>query len=145
MSIPLRVFIVVLILVAAIAGVAGYFYARKTVPVKVEIQEVEVIKEVEIIKKDVKIVEKIIERPDGTKEKERIIEDRSTETTTKDSQKVVQTQIDYRHKWRLGYMYAPARTENHGIFVERRITNRIVGGLFTQFNGTTGVMIGFEF
>ncbi|MEM4360401.1 MAG: hypothetical protein QXT45_07735 [Candidatus Bilamarchaeaceae archaeon] len=145
MSIPLRVFIVALILVAAITGAVGYFYAKKTVPAKVEIKEVEIVKEVEVIKKDVKIVEKVIERPDGTKESERVIEERSIETSTKDLQKVAQTQVDYRHKWRLGYMYAPAGTEIHGIFVERRITNRIVGGLFTQSNGATGVMIGFEF
>lgn len=147
MTISYKTFIVTTIISVGIAGLAGYFYAKRTTPAEITIQEVEVIREVEKIQKDVRIVERVIERPDGTKETEKIIEDRSLETNIKQSNKEAITQTDFKKQWRLGYMHSihGDAAGVQGLLVERRLFNNVSGGIFAQNNGTVGLTISIEF
>lgn len=128
--------------------VVGYGTGRYLQPAKIQIKKEEVIKEVEVIKKDIRIVEREITRPDGTKEKERITEDKSQESTKKEKDTKESTLIaNKKPDWRVNGLAALNNDRNivYGLQVERRILGPISVGAFGLTDTTVGLSVGIEF
>lgn len=128
--------------------VVGYGTGRYLQPAKIQIKKEEVIKEVEVIKKDIRIVEREITRPDGTKEKERITEDKSQESTKKEKDTKESTLIaNKKPDWRVNGLAALNNDRNivYGLHVERRILGPISVGAFGLTDTTVGLSVGIEF
>lgn len=126
----------------------GYGTGRYLQPAKIQIKKEEVIKEVEVIKKDIRIVEREITRPDGTKEKERITEDKSQESTKKEKDTKESTLIaNKKPDWRVNGLAALNNDRNvvYGLQVERRILGPISVGAFGLTDTTVGLSVGLEF
>lgn len=132
--------------ILVIAGL-GYAFGRYVQPAKVEIKEVEIVKEVEVIKRDVKTIIREIERPDGTKEKETTIDDRTRETSKKDTLKDKETIITSNpHQY---YIEGTAKLNDfakpiYGVNAQRRMFGPIFGGLFINTDKEFGVSVGVE-
>lgn len=139
-------------LIACIVSCAiGYFYAQKTIPVKVEIKEKEVTKNTQTVKKDVKITKRKIKRPDGTIETEKVIENKTQTNNTVISKRENEKIISNRKNWQFGYMAGGvvgnplSSIQAHGLYLQRRIIGPFIGGVYGQSNGCFGIMLGVEF
>lgn len=136
-----------IIFVGFILLALGYLIGRYLQPAKIEIKKEEVIKEVEVLKKDIKIVEREVVRPDGTKEKERIIEDRSQETVKKEKESKEKTSVSNKPDWKVSGI---AGIDNfgqnvYGLQVERRVFGPVFVGVVGLTSKTAGLTISFEF
>lgn len=127
----------------------GYGVGRYIQPAKVQIKREEVIREVEVVKRDVRIVEREIKRPDGTVERERIEEDRSTETVKKDTDKKDSTLIvNAKPQWKLqGFVGTDGNLASpiYGVGVERRILGPFFLGGYANTKKEFGLSVSFEF
>lgn len=137
------------ILIVVIVAGAGYGIGRYLQPAQIEIKEIEVVKEIEVIKKDVVTVIKEVERPDGSKERHTTIEDRSRETTKKESEKETSTTIvNEKPQWRA---QALLKLNNvltlpvYGAGIERRIVGPFSAGVWATTDRNIGVSASFEF
>ena len=138
----------IVVIVGLLLLIVGYGIGRYLQPAQIKIKKEEVIKEVEVVQKDIRIVEREIIRPDGTKEKEKITEDKSQESTkkerdTKESTQVVNTKPD----WRINGLTALNNNRNivYGLQVERRILGPISIGAWGVTDSTIGLSVGVEF
>lgn len=131
-----------LIAVVVIAALS-YGIGRYLQPAKVEIKKEEVIREVEVIKRDVKIIEREIKRPDGTIEKERIEEDKSTNTTKKDTESkessvVTNEKPQYRVRGGAGYDFNDKNMQ-YVIGGEKRFMGPLSLGLDVTLGQNSGI------
>lgn len=127
--------IALILLMAAAYGVGRYVQ-----PAKIETHEVEVIKEVEVVKKDVVTVIKEIVRPDGTKETVTTITDKTKETSKKDSKSESSTVIVYaKPQWRVQSSSSLETNPKFGLGLERRVLGSVFMGI-----GTTNVKDAFK-
>lgn len=111
---------------------AAYYYGYKKPP------QVEV-KQVETVKKDVVTIVKEIERPDGTKEKQTTIVDKSKESTKTDtSTKKVELQ------YLVGVSYNISNN-SYKIDASRRLFGPVFGTVEASTNGNLFVGVKYEF
>lgn len=123
-----------------LVGGLGYAFGRYLQPPEIK----QVTKEVEVIKKDVHTVIKEIERPDGTKERVTIIEDKSSESSKKTSQTEIS---NVKPQWKAqGLVGISARDPMfYGADVERRILGPVFVGLWANTNKEIGASFSIEF
>jgi len=139
------------IIIVLVAVGLGYGAGRYLQPAEVKIEIKEVVKEIEIQKKDVITIIKEIERPDGTKEKETRIVDRSTIEKEKDEIRTKDTKITVsKSQWKAGALVGLnfKGSTSYGIHVERRILGPIfVGGwgLKGPLDTQAGISVTWEF
>lgn len=140
-----RTWIIITIVMAAVAYASGRYMTEPTIITK----NVEVIKEVEVVKRDVRTVIKEVTSPDGTRQVDTVIEDKTRERTRTDSDRSNETIVtNEKPQWKVG---VSARTKIfdlvpvYGGTVERRI----IGPIFVGINGWTdssfGISVGLEF
>lgn len=111
---------------------AAYYYGYKKPP------QVEV-KQVETVKKDVVTIVKEIERPDGTKEKQTTIVDKSKESTKTDtSTKKVELQ------YLVGISYNISNN-SYKVDASRRLFGPVFGTVEASTNGNLFVGVKYEF
>jgi hypothetical protein len=132
----------------------GYATGRYAQPARVETKIEQVVKEVEVVKKDVVIKERTEKRPDGTIITDRTTEDRSTETTNKDSKTKESIIVSSEKPNWLVSGGMSLNTEAHSIFTavaSRRIAGPIFVSAVINFDqqdirrNTAGLTIGLEF
>jgi len=131
-------------LLVAAAGVAAGRYINPRVEIKVE----EHTKEVEVVKRDVKTVIKQVERPDGTKETETTIEDKTRSETQKESDKESSKIVsNEKAQWKISAHLVPKEGllgPVYGASVERRILGPIFAGAFGNTDKVFGLSVGIE-
>lgn len=137
-----------LVALLVVAGL-GYGFGRYMQPAKIQIKKEEVIKEVEVVKKDVVVVEKITTNKDGTTVVERRTEDKSTErsstdTRTKESTLVINVKPQWRVQGMVGYRGQLDRPM-YGAGIERRILGPVFVGAWGNTEKQFGLSAGFEF
>ena len=129
-----------LLSVAALAYATGRYFQ----PAKIEIKEV--VKEIEVIKKDVRTVIREVVKTDGSKETVTVIEDKSKETSKKESSK--ETIItNAKPQWRVQGLadLTTLASPVYGVGIERRILGPIFVGGFVKANREYGVSVSLEF
>jgi beta-lactam-binding protein with PASTA domain len=133
-----------LLVIAALAYATG----RYLQPAKVEVKQVEVVKEVEVIKRDVRTVIKEVERPDGTREKETVIEDRTRERTKKESETQTHTVVtNLKPQWKVQGLVQLNNIQQptYGVGVERRIIGPVFVGAWGKQSREFGLSVSLEF
>lgn len=141
-----------LVAVLVAAGL-GYSFGRYMQPAKVQIKKEEVIKEVEVVKKNVVVVEKITTNKDGTTVTERRTEDRSTERSSSKTETKESTVIsNMKPQW---FATAGATIDmtsvrdsavGYQFGINRRILGPIyLGGSYNTQRSQVGVQLGLEF
>jgi len=140
-----RTWIIITIALTALAYAGGRYLTEPTVITK----NVEVIKEVEVIKRDVRTVIKEVVRPDGTKETDTVIEDRTRERTRTDSDRSNETIVtNEKPQWKVDLS---TRTKIQDLIpvYGASVSRRIIGPVFVGVNGWTdssfGLSVGLEF
>lgn len=127
-----------------LTGVA-YGIGRYLQPAEVITKEV--VKEVEVIKKDVKIVERIIKRPDGTIIEDRTTEDRTSTEIKKETDKSTQI-VALKPQWHIHGMAGTSVRNfgeiNYGFGVERRILGSLFVGVYANTKQEVGLSAGYE-
>lgn len=137
--------IITIVVIASLSFAGGRFLTEPTVITK----NVEVIKEVEVIKRDVRTVIREITRPDGTKETDTVIEDRTRERTRTDANTRTETVVtNEKPQWKVDLM-ARAKITNIVPVYGASIQRRIIGPVFMGVNGwsdaNVGLSVGLEF
>lgn len=135
-------------LIGLILLALGYGLGRYIQPAKIETKIEQVVKEVEVVKKDIVVKERIIKQKDGTEITERTTEDRSTETTDKKSESSSSTVVtNKKPDWRVNALGAlnKDRDITYGLQVERRILGNISAGVYGMTDKTIGLSVGMEF
>jgi hypothetical protein len=137
-----------IVAVLVVSGL-GYATGRYFQPARVEVKIEERVKEVEVVKHDVRTVIKEVTRPDGTKEKETIIEDRSTETRDKESRRDTSKIVsNEKPQWKVSTQLTTTQGilgPVYGATVERRVLGPIFAGAFGNTDKTFGLSVGLEF
>lgn len=119
---------------------AGYGVGRYLQPARIEIKK----EQVEVIKKDIKVVERIVTRPDGTTEKETVTEDKTlSQKETLDQSLVVNKKPNWKASGLAGLDIS--ESQFYGVQVERRILGPFFVGAMVTTNKTIGLSIGMEF
>jgi hypothetical protein len=122
----------------------GYGVGRYILPAKIITETKEVIKEVEVTKKDVITTIKEDKRPDGSIHKETIITDRTTiDKESKKEFQQLQLIINKKPQWKanlLGGYDFQERTPQYGLGIEKRY----MGPLFLGFNGIVDSKMTFK-
>lgn len=143
---PLNLAIAALVLV-----LLGYATGRYVQPAKVVTETKEVIKEVQVVNKNVVTTEKEIKHPDGTVETDTTIQDKSTEqSTTLDNKDTLTTVTNAKPQWRLSAMAGKRSGQSldqpmYGAIVERRILGPIFVGAWGTSGRDGGISVGLEF
>lgn len=135
-----RTWIIVTIISASLAYAGGRFFTKPTIITK----NVEVIKEVEVIKRDVRTVIKEVTRPDGTKEVDTVIEDRTRERTRTDADRSNEVIVkNEKTQWKIDIS---ARTKLQDLVpvYGANVSRRIIGPIFVGVNGWTDSSVGFS-
>lgn len=123
---------IISILALLITHGAAYYYGYKKPP-QVEI------KQVETVKKDVVTIVKEIERPDGTKEKQTTIVDKSKESTKTDTS-IKKVELQYL----VGISYNISNN-SYKIDASRRLFGPVFGTVEASTNGNLFVGVKYEF
>ena len=119
----------------------GYGVGRYLQPARIEIKK----EQVEVVKKDIKIVERVVTRPDGTTEKETITEDKTkTEKETLESSLTVNKKPDWKVSGLSG-LDLSNKSQFYGVQVDRRIIGPVFVGVTATTNKTIGLSVGMEF
>lgn len=138
----------IVIAVLAVGGL-GYATGRYLQPAKVEIRIEEKIKEVEVVKHDVRTVIREVTRPDGTKETETVIEDKTQESRQKESERKEEKIVtNDKPQWKANVLLTTKQGllgPAYGASVERRILGPIFAGAFANTDKVIGVTVGIEF
>lgn len=131
-------------IVGLLCVLAGYAAGMHLQPPKIETKEIQVVKEVETIRKDIRTVIKEVEHPDGTKEKETTIEDKSMVKKDSETVKVVSTS---RLDWKLQGIInlKDIAVPIYGLDLERRIIGPFSAGAWATTQLDYGVSVSFEF
>lgn len=138
-------------IVAIVIGAIGYGVGRYLQPAKIETKVEQVVKEVEVVKKDIVVKERIVKQKDGTEITERTTEDKSTESTSKDSQTKSETVVtNAKPKWLIsgGAGLTTNATTAYMASVQYRVLGPFfVGGhaVINPGNNTGLVTLGMEF
>jgi hypothetical protein len=128
----------------------GYATGRYLQPAQIETQIKEVIKEVEVVKKDTVTVVHEVKRPDGTVEIDTRTEDKSVITTQTDKKTEQQSIItNIKPQWKASGLAAVDfnndRRLTYGISVERRLLGPVFVGVQGYDNKMIGISVGLEF
>jgi len=127
----------------------GYAFGRYFQPPQVVTKEVEVIKEVEVVKREVKTIIKEVTRPDGTKETTTTIDENTKETTRKDQNRQNETIVTaQKPQWKVDLMVKASLTNIipvYGASVQRRILGPMFVGVQGWGDQSAGVSLGMEF
>jgi len=126
----------------------GYGTGRYLQPQEVKIQYKEVIKEVEVERKNVITIIKEIERPDGTKEKITKIVDKSTiEKDIEKKTNKVTTVKALKPQWKVAALVGIGISSPavYGAQIERRIFGPFFLGVWGNTNKTMGISVSMEF
>ncbi len=131
--------ILALIVTIVSAGLTRYLFPR------IETQTVDVVHEV--IKKDIRTITKIVEKPDGTKETTIDETDKSTDKKTEKH-----TETTYQNKdWQVAGTAETDYTQlqevklDYGVHIQRRILGPFYLGALINTNKQVGVSLGLEF
>lgn len=127
------------IIITIVFALAGYSAGRFFTKPQVVTKTVEVIKEVEVVKRDVKTVIKEIVRPDGTKETRTVIKDRTKEETRTETDRSTQTKVTNLPQFRIrsgfGYDFI-SKQSYYPVGFEKRFWGPVSLGLGTRINNT---------
>lgn len=137
-----------LLITALILTALGYGFGRYLQPAKVITKEVIIEKQVDVVKRDVTTKIKEITNKDGSKITETVIEDRSKETSKKESETNKSTVvINTKPQWRVQGTAKLNKilTPIYGAGIERRILGPVSGGIFANTDKEYGVSLSFEF
>lgn len=130
---------------ALVAAGIGFAAGSQLFP-KVEQKTVEV--EKEVIRKDVKTVIKEVVRPDGTKETETTIVDKSKENRKNTEISTTYAKNDWHVSVSVSHNPIIVKSESdfiYGLQVERRIIGDFYAGIRADSNKTIGVSAGMSF
>lgn len=119
-------------------GLLGYAIGRYVQPAKVVTQE----KEVEVVKHDTVTQIKEVTRPDGTKEKDTTITDRSTEVAKKESKVVIE---NLKPQWMVSGTYGISAVPYYGAQVQRRIIGPVFAGVAANTRSEVFAVVSLEF
>jgi len=127
----------------------GYGVGRYLQPAEVKIEIKEVIKEVEVENRNVVTIIREIERPDGTREIETRIVDKTTiEKDRTASRSEVKTVRALKPQWKVGAMVGQSDFLRggtiYGAQVERRILGPFFLGVWGNTNKSAGLSISME-
>lgn len=137
------------LLTALLIGLAGYATGRYLQPAEIITKQVEVVKEIEVVKRDVKTVIKEVVRQDGSKETITTIDESTRERTHKDTdtrKEVIQTA--QKPQWEFGIMTKISIDKpipTYGAQIERRIVGPFSVGLQAWSDASIGASINVEF
>lgn len=138
-----------LAVISIVLALGGYAVGRYLQPPEVVTKEVEKIKEVEVIKRDVKTIIKEVVRPDGSKETTTTIDESTRENTRRqtDNQKEVIVAAS-KPQWKAG-LTAKASISNivpvYGVQVERRVMGPFFVNAQGWSDGTAALGLSLEF
>lgn len=138
------------IILLAMTGI-GYGAGRYLQPAEIKTEVKEVVKEVEVVKHDVKTVTDTVERPDGTKETHTVTEDHTVDRTKKDSTKDSTTVIDsLKPQWRVEAMAGTGLHDfglnpTYIVGAQRRILGPFSAGIWGSNKQEIGISVSFEF
>lgn len=129
-----------------VVGVAGYGIGRYVQPAKVQIKKEQVIKEVEVERRNVVVVERETRNADGSVVIDRRTEDRSTRVSdhkseTKESTTITNTKPQYRIRGGAGYDFAD-RNMQYLVGGEKRFWGPLSLGLDVTVGANSGVKAG---
>lgn len=122
--------------VIILALAAAYGYGRYMQPPK------EVIKEVEVVKKDVRTVTRVITQPDGTVIKERTKEDKTI--TEKEKSSTTEARALWKVSVMAGYNLKDKEPE-YALSAQKNVLGPMSLGLYGTNRGTVGLVLGYEF
>ena len=139
--------VIVTVVVILLSFAAGRYFT----PTKVQIQTKEVIKTVEVEKKNVDTEKHEIDRPDGTKEITEITHEKTDTTTKTDDNKSSTETVTYSKPGYHAYLTVGAGKLSdltnpiYGVGVEKRVIGPVfVGGSYNT-NREIGLSVGLEF
>lgn len=132
----------------SVALVVGYGVGRYLQPAEIRVKKEQVIKEVEVVRKDIVIVEHEVKRPDGTTTIERRTEDRSVERTdtntqNKEETRIVNTKPQWKIQGGIGMNYSSAQLDSLKPIYSVGVERRILGPIFVGIQANTDKYIGF--
>lgn len=135
--------------IAILLLLLAYGTGRYLQPNKIETRTETVIKEIEVVKRDVEIIKKKKTSPDGTIEEEETTRDKSTETRDKNQTDKSQTIVtNEKSKWRLygqaGYSFRDKDYVYGGGF-EKRYMGPVSLGLWGNNKEQAGFSVSIEF
>lgn len=135
--------------ISIVLALGGYAVGRYLQPPEVVTKEVEKIKEVEVVKRDVKTIIKEVVRPDGSKETVTTIDESTRENTRRqtDTAKEV-TVAPAKPQWKAGATVKASLTNVlpvYGVQIERRILGPFYVGVQGWTDSTVAVGISMEF
>lgn len=125
------------ILILLSIAVAGFVIGRHSQPEKIST------KKVEVIKRDIKTVTRIIKQPDGTVIKERTVEDKTKSETKNTTEITAQT-----NKNRISALTSYSVYDKdivYGISYERQLIGPVFVGIWGLTNHTYGISVGLSF
>lgn len=139
------------VIAAIILVVMGYAFGRYMQPAKVEVKEVEVVKQVTTENKNIVVTQVETVNKDGTKTIKTVTEDKSTtkvqENRTTESDKITSSQ---KPQWKVSGL-AGVKIDDlksrlvYGAAVERRILGPVFVGVWGNTERMAGVTVGLEF
>lgn len=128
-------------IIAIIIGCVGsYGLGRYLQPAK----EITVVKEVEVIKRDVKVVERTITRPDGTTETEKTFEDKTSSEKKNENLSMVE---NLKPQWKVQGLVGlnDISRPTYGVGIERRVWANVFAGAYVNTERQFGLTVSMEF
>lgn len=137
------------VLISIVLALGGYAVGRYLQPPEVVTKEVEKIKEVEVVKRDVKTIIKEVVRPDGSKETVTTIDESTRENTRRQADTSKETTITpAKPRWKAGANVKASLTNVlpvYGVQIERRILGPFYVGVQGWADSTVAVSVSMEF
>jgi hypothetical protein len=141
------------ILLAILASIGiGYAFGRYVQPAKIQFQEKEVIKTVEVVKRNTVVETHEVKKPDGTIVTDTKITDHDViSNQSNENKEVKETISNEKPQWKLRGMAGlslESVTPIYGVGIERRIIGPVFVGAWGLSNSNekiAGISIGIEF
>lgn len=138
-----------LTIISIVLALGGYAVGRYMQPPKVVTKEVEKIKEVEVIKRDVKTVIKEVVRPDGSKETTTTIDESTRENNRRQTENQREVAVvPQKPQWKAGIAAKTSLTNIipvYGFHVERRVLGPFFVGVQGWGDQSAGLSLSMEF
>lgn len=132
-----------------VAAGLGYAFGRYAQPARVEIKKEIEVREKEKTTHDTIVTEKEIHRPDGTIEKEKKTEDKTTNSSSTDTkEKTSKVVVSEKPQWKAGVLAGYdliGIKPVYGAQVEKRILGPISAGVWGTTQSTVGASLSLEF
>lgn len=125
------------LLITLSVALLAYAFGRYAQPEKV------VVKEVEVVKRDVRTVVKTVKQPDGTVIRERVTEDK-TQTAKSNETVTVNQGSKVKLNALVGWSF-DERKEVYGVMIQKDMFGPVSIGAFGLSDKTVGITIGISF